>query len=182
MLRVDHPLWQWDSGRALSVVENGIAVHAVDFFCEEDDEPLRVLVNRDELTAGIPNIYLMRSGDFTAYEVDVNNETIRSYRFTIRPRPRPVDYVYVETEVVRLHDLLAAVNQGAFSAGASKESAAASSSAASDSASSAAQSAQYAAENADVVRQAIEDMTEPLKLAAMSNAEIDEVISEVDAE
>lgn len=94
-------LWQWDIGQKLLVTHEGVCeVHF-----KQPGEETALTVNTYNLdgktVADVPNILLQEGGKLTAYiYVCVGDAcTIQKAVFTIKPRPRPADYVYTETEV-----------------------------------------------------------------------------------
>lgn len=93
--------YQWDSGQKLLVAHWGICeVHY-----KQPGEDTALAVKTYELggqtVADVPNILLQEAGKLTAYiYVCVGDAcTIQKAIFTIKPRPKPADYVYTETEV-----------------------------------------------------------------------------------
>ena len=94
-------LWQWDIGQKLLVTHEGVCeVH----FKQPGEETALTVQTYDlggQTVANVPNILLQEAGKLTAYiYVCVGDAyTIQKAIFTIKPRPRPADYVYTETEV-----------------------------------------------------------------------------------
>ena len=89
---VGGPVWQWDSGRRVSVL--GDEAH---FARAGDDEALVVPVDGDGL-ADIPSQLLQDGCDLLCWAVE-GNATVASDVIRVSPRPRPSDYVYTPTEV-----------------------------------------------------------------------------------
>lgn len=103
-----HPvLYQWDTGRQLSVTDPaGFEIHKVHF--GNGDTALVVDVDRDTMTVNIPNSLLQRSGQIRVYAMNQaeNSEvTIHSHTLFIRSREKPEDYVESEDEIKRWDDL-----------------------------------------------------------------------------
>lgn len=93
--------YQWDSGQKLLVTHEGVCeVHY-----KQPGEETALAVNTydqdGQTVADVPNILLQEAGKLTAYiYVCVGDAcTIKKAIFTIKPRPKPADYVYTETEV-----------------------------------------------------------------------------------
>ena len=100
------PLYQWENGRRMQIFPLlGMKVNAVHFSNLGDSEALVVEPKEENgmIVADIPNVLLQSGRNLVVYSVNVAQdccETILESVFSIRPRPRPSDYVYTETEVL----------------------------------------------------------------------------------
>lgn len=101
--------YQWDTGQQL-IVENGDGCREV-HFCHNGDETALVCVIREaegRRVADVPNILLQRAGTLMAY-LSEETETATRIRhvnsFCVKPRPKPEDYLYTETEVLNYTSL-----------------------------------------------------------------------------
>lgn len=100
-MNTEKKLYQWDTGQKLE----GCTGLYVDF--PIDDEVYRV-----EAIDGmciIPDELLQTSGSHKVYECMTNN-TIRSFAFSVTPRPKPPDYVYTPTERLTFEGLVQKVD------------------------------------------------------------------------
>ena len=98
-------LYQWDLDQRFIVTNPEI--DEVHYYSSQKEGVLRCLVYTESDTryANIPNIILQKSGHFRAYVCSGDN-TITQYQFTILPKPKPDDYVYTETEVYRIEEVI----------------------------------------------------------------------------
>lgn len=95
-MNTEKRLYQWDTGQKLV----GCTGLYVDF-------PIGDEVYRVETADGmciIPDELLQTSGSHKVYECMTNN-TIRSFGFSVKPRPMPPDYVFTPTEKLTLEGL-----------------------------------------------------------------------------
>ena len=95
-MNIEKKLYQWDTGQKLV----GCTGLYVDF-------PIGNEVYRIETADGmciIPDELLQTSGGHKVYECMTNN-TIRSFAFSVTPRPMPPNYVYTPTEKLTLEGL-----------------------------------------------------------------------------
>lgn len=95
-MNTEKRLYQWDTGQKLV----GCTGLYVDF-------PIGDEVYRVETADGmciIPDELLQTSGSHKVYECMTNN-TIRSFGFSVKPRPMPPNYVYTPTEKLTLEGL-----------------------------------------------------------------------------
>ena len=95
-MNTEKKLYQWDIGQKLA----GCTGLYVDFLI--DNEAYRV-----ETANGmciIPDELLQTSGKHKVYECMTNN-TIRSFAFSVIPRPMPPDYVFTPTEKLTIEGL-----------------------------------------------------------------------------
>ncbi len=95
-MNIEKKLYQWDTGQKLT----GCTGLYVDF-------PIGNEVYRVETANGmciIPDELLQTSGSHKVYECMTNN-TIRSFAFSVKPRPMPPNYVYTPTEKLTLEGL-----------------------------------------------------------------------------
>ncbi len=95
-MNTEKRLYQWDTGQKLV----GCTGLYVDF-------PIDNEIYRIETVDGmciIPDELLQTSGSHKVYECMTNN-TIRSFGFSVKPRPMPPNYVYTPTEKLTLEGL-----------------------------------------------------------------------------
>ena len=100
-MNTERRLYQWDTGQKLV----GCTGLYVDF-------PIDNEVYRVETADGmciIPDELLQTSGSHKVYECMTNN-TIRSFAFSVTPRPKPPDYVYTPTERLTFEGLVQKVD------------------------------------------------------------------------
>ena len=100
-MNTERKLYQWDTGQKLV----GCTGLYVDF-------PIDNEVYRVETAEGmciIPDELLQTSGSHKVYECMTNN-TIRSFAFSVTPRPKPPDYVYTPTERLTFEGLVQKVD------------------------------------------------------------------------
>lgn len=100
-MNTERKLYQWDTGQKLV----GCTGLYVDF-------PIDNEVYRVETADGmciIPDELLQASGSHKVYECMTNN-TIRSFAFSVTPRPKPPDYVYTPTERLTFEGLVQKVD------------------------------------------------------------------------
>ena len=100
-MNTEKKLYQWDTGQKLT----GCTGLYVDF-------PIDNEVYRVETTNGmciIPDELLQTSGGHKVYECMTNN-TIRSFAFSVTPRPKPPDYVFTPTERLTFEGLVQKVD------------------------------------------------------------------------
>lgn len=90
--------WQWDAGQSVTVPDN---VPSVDFKIN-DETAVRVTVSNN--TASVPDECFQSGEDLIlwAYKTD---HTIDAARVKVRPRVKPQNYVYTETEKAKWHEL-----------------------------------------------------------------------------
>ena len=100
-MNTEKRLYQWDTGQKLV----GCTGLYVDF-------PIGDEVYRVETADGmciLPDELLQTSGSHKVYECMTNN-TIRSFAFSVTPRPKPPDYVYTPTERLTFEGLVLKVD------------------------------------------------------------------------
>ena len=100
-MNTEKKLYQWDTGQKLA----GCTGLYVDF-------PIGDEVYRVETTDGtciIPDELLQTSGGHKVYECMTNN-TIRSFAFSVTPRPKPPEYVFTPTERLTFEGLVQKVD------------------------------------------------------------------------
>ena len=100
-MNIEKKLYQWDTGQKLT----GCTGLYVDF--PIDNEVYRV--ETIDGTCIIPDELLQASGGHKVYECMTNN-TIRSFAFSVTPRPKPPDYVYTPTERLTFEGLVQRVD------------------------------------------------------------------------
>lgn len=92
--------YQWDLDRQIAVEDNSIVeVH----FCNRTDDCSLVVEVVDGI-ANVPNILLQSSFDVRVFGYD-GKATLHDKVFKVKPRTRPADYVYTETEVLSIEKL-----------------------------------------------------------------------------
>lgn len=95
-------LWQWDTGQKLIVEDEGTCNEA--HFSNSDDANALVCPIREHnglRVVDVPNILLQEASPIKVYLCHYDSESSEtrfSYRFPVRPRPKPESYVYIETE------------------------------------------------------------------------------------
>jgi hypothetical protein len=93
--------YQWDLDRQIAVEDNSIVeVH----FCNRTDDCSLVVEVVDGI-ANVPNILLQSSFDVRVFGYD-GKATLHDKIFKVKPRTRPADYVYTETEVLSVEKLI----------------------------------------------------------------------------
>ena len=100
-MNTEKRLYQWDTGQKLV----GCTGLYVDF-------PIGDEVYRVETADGmciIPDELLQTSGSHKVYECMTNN-TIRSFAFSVTPRPKPPEYVFTPTERLTFEGLVQKVD------------------------------------------------------------------------
>ena len=95
-MNIEKRLYQWDTGQKLV----GCTGLYVDFLI--DNEVYRVEV--EDGMCIIPDELLQTAGKHKVYECMTNN-TIRSFAFSVAPRPMPPNYVFTPTEKLTLEGL-----------------------------------------------------------------------------
>ena len=100
-MNIEKKLYQWDTEQKLT----GCTGLYVDF--PIDNEVYRV--ETIDGTCIIPDELLQTSGSHKVYECMTNN-TIRSFAFSVTPRPKPPDYVYTPTERLTFEGLVQRVD------------------------------------------------------------------------
>lgn len=102
-------LWQWDTGRQLSVTDPaGVEIHKVHFGNGDAQTAPAVDVDRNTMTVNIPNSLLQRSGQIRVYAMvrtDSGEITVHGHTLYVRSREKPVDYIETEDEIKRWDDL-----------------------------------------------------------------------------
>ena len=94
--------YQWDIDRQVIVEDPSIVeVH----FCNRTDDCSLVTEVVDGL-ANVPNITLTNSFDVRVFGYD-GKATLHEKTFKVKPRSKPADYVYVETEARKFDELMA---------------------------------------------------------------------------
>lgn len=100
-------LYQWSSDIKVDIGSDE-NVESVEFCDNFTKKALRVEIH-DGNWCYIPNILLQTSYDILAYVVvKDDNGTYTTYEETleVEPRPKPSDYIYTETELVSISDLV----------------------------------------------------------------------------
>ena len=100
-MNIEKKLYQWDTEQKLT----GCTGLYIDF--PIDNEVYRV--ETADGTCIIPDELLQTSGSHKVYECMTNN-TIRSFAFSVTPRPKPPDYVYTPTERLTFEGLVQRVD------------------------------------------------------------------------
>lgn len=98
--------YQWDLNRQLIVADSTIKeVH----YCNRTDECSLVVDVIDGL-ANVPNLILQHSFDVRVFAYD-GNATRYEQVFKVKPRTKPADYVYTETEIQTYKQLEARLDE-----------------------------------------------------------------------
>lgn len=104
-------LYQWDTGRVVSVVsDNGSIIHEVHFTTNAMTFAyvVKTRVENAATYCSIPNILLQQSNDIYCYEVKENSageESVSTKVFPVQKRNRPEDYTYTEQEQITIEGL-----------------------------------------------------------------------------
>lgn len=104
-------LYQWDLDRQIKItVPDNIELDEAHFAHQYDNEALVVRTKTEdgELVADIPNILLQSSMPIKVWLVS-GDVTVYSDLILVIQRPKPADYVYTETEVLRFESLEARI-------------------------------------------------------------------------
>ena len=98
-------LFQWDLDRRLVV--DSAEVTEIHYHTSNKEKDLRCEVFEDngKRVANIPNILLQKSGNFRVYAYN-NGYTGEQKIFEIKARCKPEDYIYTETEVIQIEDII----------------------------------------------------------------------------
>ena len=112
--------WQWDLNQKIIIGDPTCSeVH----FCHENDENalvVRVYDLNGELVADVPNILLQSSDMIRVYayiKTDSEKYTKKETWFTVIERPKPADYIYTETELYTVEEMLEEALQAAKESG-----------------------------------------------------------------
>jgi hypothetical protein len=98
--------YQWDLDRQVIVEDSSVKeVH----FCNRTDECSLVVEVVDGL-ANVPNILLQSSFDIRVFGYD-GKATLHDKIFKVKPRTKPADYVYTETVVKSIEEVMNAAEQ-----------------------------------------------------------------------
>lgn len=92
--------WQWDLHQIL-VIDNFPANTAV-HFSHPDSEIAFVTKTNADFETVVPDVLLQQPKDINVYICPTDDKTTytkRSYSISVRPRPRPDDYVYTPEEI-----------------------------------------------------------------------------------
>lgn len=100
--------YQWDLDRQVTVDDSSIIeVH----FCNRTDE-CSLVVDVVDGKANVPNIILQNSFDIRVFGYD-GKATLHEKTFKVKARTQPSDYVYTETTVKRIDEVLAKAEEAA---------------------------------------------------------------------
>lgn len=100
--------YQWDLDRQVTVDDSSIIeVH----FCNRTDE-CSLVVDVVDGKANVPNIILQNSFDIRVFGYD-GKATLHEKTFKVKARTQPADYVYTETTVKRIDEVLAKAEEAA---------------------------------------------------------------------
>lgn len=102
------PLYQWDLNRQLLIDTVDIHSNFVIHCCHKDDTNALVIepiFKDDAILANIPNILLQRSGFLRVYVV-IEGDTVFDTSFYVIARPKPEGYVYTETEIYTVKEMV----------------------------------------------------------------------------
>lgn len=106
-IRNDDTIYQWDSARQVVLTEEDAEATQVHFAQYCSAATALVVEVRDEdgaKVADIPNAYLTEHKDICIWTW-LDDQTISGTRVKVKPRARPVDYVYTPTEVLNYEHL-----------------------------------------------------------------------------
>lgn len=99
---IGEPLFQWDTGRKVSVTPAyGVEIQEVHFANKGDSRAIPVAVANG--TADIPDVLLQTGRTVAVYGVEIQDGRERSVDelfLPVRERPKPGDYVYTEPEIL----------------------------------------------------------------------------------
>ena len=108
---IGNSLYQWDKGRKiLLTAPEGTIINEVQMVGTHSEHALVVspYSEEKEIYANVPNILLQSSGKLSVYAVvqsENTEETICHYTYNIKPKKKPEDYIYTETEVLNYKNL-----------------------------------------------------------------------------
>ena len=96
--------YQWDTGQYLAVT-GGDTCRQIHFCHRLDENALvcRIREKDGKRVADVPNILLQKAEQIIAYAYEESAEggkTLWAKSFAVKPRPKPEDYVYTQTEVL----------------------------------------------------------------------------------
>jgi hypothetical protein len=96
--------YQWDLDRQIAIEDNTITeLH----YCNRTDD-CSLVVDVVDGIANVPNIILTNSFDVRVFGYD-GKATLHEKTFKVKPRTRPADYVYTETDARKFDELFAKV-------------------------------------------------------------------------
>lgn len=98
-------LYQWDLNQKFVVADESIC--QAHYYSSEKEGLLvcNTYTKNGVLMVDIPNIILQKPGSFRVYAYHKDN-TLSAFQFKVTPRPKPVDYIYTEVEVVTIKSLV----------------------------------------------------------------------------
>lgn len=100
-------LYQWDLNRQVNIMlPEGVQANEVHFAHSEDKKALVVRIKEIDgiYVADIPNILLQSEKRILVWIVN-DNQTLYTKSLAVLPRIKPDDYVYTETEILRIADI-----------------------------------------------------------------------------
>lgn len=115
IILVGGSLYQWDTGRKVTITSLGDAEIREVHFANKGDLKARVVNAENEngkITASIPNVLLQSGKPVVVYAVAVTDgeeKTVESKCFCVTARERPDDYVYEEQDYYPLKAILDSV-------------------------------------------------------------------------
>lgn len=91
-------LWQWDLDRRIVVGVDCVEIHFANAL-QSDALGVEIYEQDGQRFANVPNCLLQVAVPLIVYAEEAGGRTRCAYCFEIRPRAKPADYVYTETEV-----------------------------------------------------------------------------------
>lgn len=91
-------LWQWDLDRRVVVGVDCVEIHFANAL-QSDALGVEIYEQDGRRFANVPNCLLQVAVPLIVYAEEAGGRTRCAYNFEIRPRAKPADYVYTETEV-----------------------------------------------------------------------------------
>ena len=112
-------LFQWDLNQRF-IVNDPLIIQA-HYYVSAKEAPLSCEVFEENglFLVEIPNILLQKAGNYRVYAYH-QDSTIDVMQFEVKPRPKPANYIYEETELVTINSLVAAALEDAKASGAFK--------------------------------------------------------------
>ena len=98
-------LFQWDLDQRFII--NEPEVYQAHYQISNKEPPLSCEVYEENGVrfVNIPNILLQKAGQFRVYAYYINS-TLDVFQFEVKPRPKPSDYIYTETELLSIEALV----------------------------------------------------------------------------
>lgn len=98
-------LFQWDLNQRF-IVKDPLIIEA-HYYVSAKEAPLRCAVFEENglFLVNIPNILLQKAGNYRVYAY-YSNSTVDVMQFEVLPRPKPDIYIYEETELVSVENMI----------------------------------------------------------------------------